>query len=66
MIKSDLFLGPPRDLTREELEALLHVKTGVRISGGLYCRLELRELVEKGLGGWKLTQAGEHRLAAGK
>ena len=66
MTTSDLFLGPPRDLTSQELEALLHVKAGARISEGLYYRLELRDLVEKGLGGWKLTQAGEHRLAAGK
>jgi hypothetical protein len=66
MTTSDLFLGPPRDLTSQELEALLHVKAGARISEALYYRLELRDLVEKGLGGWKLTQAGEYRLAAGK
>ncbi len=66
MTKSDFFLGPPRDLTRDELEALLHVKAAVRISDALYYKLELRDLVEKGLSGWKLTQAGEHRLAAGK
>ena len=66
MTNSDLFLGPPRDLTAEELQALLHVREGVRISEGLYYRLELRDLVEKGLGGWKLTLAGKHRLVAGK
>ena len=66
MSKSDFFLGPPRDLVRDELEALSQVKTGVRISVALCHRLELRDLIEKGLGGWKLTLAGEYRLAAGK
>jgi hypothetical protein len=66
MTKSDIFLGPPRDLTREELEALLHVKAGVRIFEGLYTKLELRELIVKAPSGWRLTLAGERRLAAGK
>ena len=60
------FLGPIRDLTKDELEALMNVKAGVRVSEWAYTKLELDDLVEKGLGGWKLTQAGEHRLAAGK
>jgi len=64
MNKSDFFLGPPRDLTREELEALLHVKAGVRVSEGLYYKLELRDLIDKAPGGWKLTKTGEFRLAA--
>ena len=66
MSKSDFFLGPPSNLIRDELEALSQVKTGVRISDALSHRLELRDLIEKGLGGWKLTLAGEYRLAAGK
>ena len=66
MNKSDFFLGPPRDLTRIELDALLHVKAGVRVSDALYYRLELRDLIEEGLGAWRLTKAGELRLAAGK
>jgi hypothetical protein len=66
MSKSDFFLGPPRNLIRDELEALLQVKTGVRISDVLSHRLELRDLIEKGLSGWRLTLAGEYRLAAGK
>jgi hypothetical protein len=66
MTKSDLFLGPPRDLTRDELDALLHVKAGVRISDGRYYQLELRDLVAKAPAGWKLTNTGELRLAAGK
>ena len=66
MTKSDMFLGPPCDLTGEELKALLHVKAGVRIFEGQYYKLELGDLIEKGLGGWKLTQSGEFRLAAGK
>jgi hypothetical protein len=66
MMKPDFFLGPDKDLTKDELEALLHVKAGVRVSEWAYTKLEMVELVEKGLRGWKLTQAGEHRLAAGK
>ncbi len=66
MIRSEFFLGPDRDLTREELEALLHVKAGVRVSEWVYTKLEMADLVETGIGSWKLTKAGEHRLAAGK
>jgi hypothetical protein len=66
MTKSDFFLGPPRDLTRDEMDALLHVKAGVRISEGQYYRLVLRDLVQKAPAGWKLTNTGELRLAAGK
>lgn len=66
MSKSDLFYGPPRDLTHEELEALEHVSASVRISEGLYYRLELPNLIVKAPPGWKLTKAGEFRLAAGK
>ena len=60
------FFGPPRDLTSDELGALQHVKAGVRVSEEMYYKLELRDLIEKGLPGWKLTKSGEFRLAAGK
>jgi hypothetical protein len=66
MTNSDFFLGPPKDLAKDELEALMHVKAGVRVSEWAYQKLELADLIEKGLGGWKLTTAGEHRLRAGK
>jgi len=66
MMKSDLFLGPPRDLTDEELKALRTVRSGTRISGNIRTRLELRDLIQEGLNGWKLTTAGELRLSAGK
>lgn len=66
MMQPDFFLGRPRDLTREELEALWHVKAGIRISEALYYRLELRDLIKKGFRGWQLTDAGEFRLAAEK
>jgi hypothetical protein len=66
MNTSGFFLGPDRDLTSDELEALLNVKAGVLVSAWWYARLEMADLVEKGLNGWKLTQAGEYRLAAGK
>ncbi len=66
MNTSGFFLGPDRDLTDDELEALTHVKAGVLVSEWWYRKLEMAELVEKGLGGWHVTQAGEHRLAAGK
>jgi|HubBroStandDraft_2_1064218.scaffolds.fasta_scaffold2315960_1 hypothetical protein len=66
MNTSGFFLGPDSALTKDELEALAHVKAGARVSEGAYQRLEIVDLVEKGLGGWKLTDAGEYRLAAGK
>ena len=66
MITSGFFLGPDRVLTKDELEALMEVKAGVLVSEWWYRRLEMADLIEKGLGGWKLTRAGEYRLAAGK
>ena len=66
MNTSGFFLGPDRELTKDELEALLNVKAGVLNSEWAYNRLEMAELIEKGLGGWKLTRAGEYRLRAGK
>ena len=62
----EFFLGPEKDLTRNEVEALMSVKAGVRVSESAYRTLEANDLIEKGLGGWKLTQAGTFRLAAGK
>jgi hypothetical protein len=49
MRKSDFFWGPPKDLTKDELEALMHVKVGVRVSEWAYQRLEVADLIEKGL-----------------
>ena len=66
MSKSDLFLGPDRDLTKDELEALLHVKAGVRVPDWAYTKLQMADLIEMGIYGWKLTEAGNFRLAAGK
>ena len=66
MNRSDFFLGPDRDLTSDEIEALLNVKAGVKLPHLTCHKLELENLVERRLGGWKLTQTGEHRLAAGK
>jgi hypothetical protein len=61
-----IFLGPERDLTKDEIEALMHIKAGVLVSD-LACRnLEMENLIERRLGGWNLTVAGECRLAAGK
>ena len=64
MRTSNFFLGPDRDLTKEELEALLHVKAGVRVSDWFYTKLQMADLVEQGINGWKLTKAGEFRLVA--
>ena len=55
-----------KDLTKDELEALLHIKAGARVSEWACTKLELADLIEKGLGGWKLTKAGEFRLVAKK
>ena len=54
------------DLSTAELEALMHVKTGVRVSEWAYRKLELADLIEEGLRGWQLTQAGGFRLESGK
>ena len=60
------YLGPDGELTKDELEALAHVKARILIPEWAYTKLETADLVEKGLGGWQLTEAGEFRLAAGK
>jgi hypothetical protein len=65
MHTSQFFLGPERLLTRDELEALLNVKAGVKLSEAAYYRLELADLITKGLRHWTLTGAGSARLAAG-
>jgi hypothetical protein len=64
MIRSEFFLGPEWDLTKEEIEPLLHVKAGARVSEWAYTRLEMADLVVRGIAGWKLTQAGAHLLAS--
>jgi hypothetical protein len=64
MNTSGFFLGPHRDLTKDELESLTDVEAGFFVSERACTKLEMLDLVEKGLSGWKLTQAGEHRLAA--
>jgi hypothetical protein len=61
---SYFFLGPDRNLTSDELEALMNVKAGVRNSEWFCTKLEAADLIEKGLGGWQLTRAGEFRLTA--
>jgi hypothetical protein len=66
MNKTDFFWGPDRELTKDELDALMHIKAGVLVSEWTYTRLESADLIEKGLGGWRLTMAGEFRLAAEK
>ena len=66
MNTSQFYLGPERSLTKDELEALLNVKAGVRVSEWHYTKLESADLIAKGLSGWKLTDTGEFRLAAGK
>jgi hypothetical protein len=64
--KTGFFWGPDRDLTKDELEALMSVKAGVLITEWFYTKLESADLIEKGLGGWRLTSAGQYRLSAGK
>ncbi len=66
MTKSDFFLGPDRDLTKDEIEALLHVKAGVRVPDWAYTKLQMADLIEMGIYGWKLTKAGDFRLATGR
>ena len=66
MNRSEFFLGPDRDLASDELEALHKIKAGVALPHLTCHKLELENLVERRLGGWKLTPTGEHRLAAGK
>jgi hypothetical protein len=63
---SGFYLGPDRDLRKDELEALRDIKAGVLVSDLTCHKLELENLVERRLGGWMLTPTGEHRLKAGK
>ena len=67
MNKSQFFLGPERDLSGEEIDALNHIQAGQPVAGRIRQRLELDELIVGNLGGgWKLTRAGVFRLAARK
>jgi len=64
--KTALFWGPDRDLTKDELQALMSVKAGMLVTELFYTKLESEDLIEKGLRGWRLTASGQYRLAAGK
>jgi hypothetical protein len=66
MNTSGIFLGPHRDLTKDEIEALKDIKAGVALPRLTCHKLEFENLVERRLGGWKLTPTGEFRLDAGK
>ena len=67
MNKSQFFLGPERDLSAEEIEALTHIQAGQPVPARVRHRLELDELIDGNLsGGWMLTRAGVFRLAARK
>ena len=66
MSTSGFFLGPDRALSKDEIEALMNFKAGVLVSERYYTKLETADLIGKGLGGWRLTKAGEYRLRAGK
>jgi hypothetical protein len=67
MNKSQFFLGPERELARDEIEALHRIQAGEAVAPRMRQALEAEELVAKKLGGgWKLTRAGVFRLAARK
>ena len=66
MNTTDIFLGPHRDLTKDEIGALKHIRAGVALPRLTYHKLEFENLAERRLGGWKLTPTGEFRLDAGK
>jgi hypothetical protein len=67
MNKSQFFLGPERDLTGDEIDALFRIQAGQPVPDRIRHRLEVDELVAAKLsGGWKLTRAGVFRLAARK
>jgi hypothetical protein len=51
MKTSGFFLGPDRDLNDRELEALMNVEAGAFVSEGACTKLEMADLIEKGLGG---------------
>ena len=67
MNKSQFFLGPERDLTSDDIDALIHVQAGRAVPAHVRHRLEVDELIVGNLsGGWTLTRAGVFRLAARK
>jgi hypothetical protein len=66
MNKSRFFLGPDRDLTTDEIQALTRIQAGASVTERARRNLELVELVAEGLDGWTLTRAGKLRLAQGK
>jgi hypothetical protein len=66
MKSSPLYSGPVDDLSSEELRALRNVRDGIRISGPMHQRLEILDLIERGLDRWVLTDMGAYRLALGE
>ena len=66
MKSSPLYSGPVDDLSSEELHALRNVRDGICISGPMHQRLEILDLIERGLDRWVLTDMGAYRLALGE
>lgn len=58
--------GPLEELTTQEIEALLAIKHGRKVTAGMYMRLELLALIGDSLNGSVLTPEGDWRLSAGK
>jgi hypothetical protein len=54
------------DLTPSDFQVLQQINDGANISAILRTRLEARDMIEKGLNSWRLTEQGSYRLAAGQ
>ena len=59
MMKSDFFLGPDRDLTKDEIQALLHVKARMRVSEMGLAKLQMAALSSAAFYRWSSTRAGD-------
>jgi len=65
MRKNPFHPGPYDQLSQDAIGALRRIKQGQSISARQYLDLEIDELIQPGLSGWRLTEVGQYRLERG-
>ena len=65
MRKNPFHPGPYDKLSDDAIAALRRIKQGQAISSRQYLDLEINDLIQQGLSGWRLTEVGQYRLERG-
>jgi hypothetical protein len=65
MKKNPFHPGPYDQLSQDAIAALRRIKEGQSISARQCLDLEIEDLIQPGLSGWRLTDVGQYRLERG-